>query len=347
MAPRGHIGRGLDAPGAAASGLGARAVLFAALGITLTAASAVALPLWTYAVSLALFGLPHVAAELRYVDARFGARVGRGFARPLWAGLLGIVLLRLAAAGGVGEPRVRVALELGLGAALVLCVLPRLLRAGSVHAAAGVCAIALALTAARACPLEAIVWFAVLHNLTPVGFLAERLRGAARRRALTWCAVAFGAVPVSIASGALGIALARLGLPSSIAGPPGAGALASHVGAFVPSSLRGGALELDLFRAAAFLQCMHYAVVLHVLPRLGAGDAGRTESLCWPRSRWLPAATVAVSVGLTAAFGVAFADTRLVYGVVAAVHAWIEIPVLVLAAACIPLGASAAVGARA
>jgi hypothetical protein len=329
------------------SAFGALAVLLAVLGIALTAALAVAAPLWTYAVSLALFGLPHVAAELRYVDARFGARVDRGLARALWGGLLGIVLLRLAGAGGIGEPRVRVALELGLGAALVLCVLPRLLRAGPVHAALGACGIVLALTAARVCPLDAIVWFALFHNLTPVGFLAERLRGAVRRRALGWCAVAFGAVPALIASGALGAALVRFGLPSSSAGPPGVGALTSHLGAFVPGSLRGGALELDLFRAAAFLQCMHYAVVLHVLPRLGGGDVGSTAPLCWPRSRWLPAATAAVSVGLTAAFGLVFADARVVYGIVAAVHAWIEIPVLVLASACVPLGVAAAAGARA
>jgi hypothetical protein len=249
--------------------------------------------------------------------------------------------------GGIGEPRVRVALELGLGAALVLCVLPRLLRAGPVHAALGACGIVLALTAARVCPLDAIVWFALFHNLTPVGFLAERLRGAVRRRALGWCAVAFGAVPALFASGALGAALVRFGLPSSSAGPPGVGALTSHLGAFVPGSLRGGALELDLFRAAAFLQCMHYAVVLHVLPRLGGGDVGSTAPLCWPRSRWLPAATAAVSVGLTAAFGLVFADARVVYGIVAAVHAWIEIPVLVLASACVPLGVAAAAGARA
>ena len=41
-----------------------------------------------------------VAAELRYVDARFGGRVERGLARWLWAGLASIVVLRLVALGG-------------------------------------------------------------------------------------------------------------------------------------------------------------------------------------------------------------------------------------------------------
>lgn len=324
-----------------------RGTIFALSGVLLTAALAVAAPLWTYALTLALFGLPHVAAELRYVDTRFGARIDRGLAHALWAGLLAIVLLRVATLAGLGAPSQRAALELSLGAALVLCVAPRLLRRGLVYAALGAALIALALWAASVRPLDAIVWFAVLHNLTPVAFLAERLRGETRRRALHWCLFAFGVMPALIASGAAGHVLAALGASTAASVPPGIGGPEQHLGAFVPSALRDGALALDLFRAAAFLQCLHYAVVLHVLPRLGAGDAAPAAPFCWPRGRWVPDLVTAGYLGLAVAFGLAFVDARLVYGTFAAVHAWIEVPVLALALASLPLGAAAAVGARA
>ncbi|MEZ6014144.1 MAG: hypothetical protein R3F49_03445 [Planctomycetota bacterium] len=333
-----------------------RTGVVATIGVLVTAASATAAPLWVYSLSLALFGLPHVLAELRYVDARFGARVGRALARWLWAGLAAIVALRLVALGGGGAPMLRTSLELALGAALVAgvvaAVVPRLRARGALAQApwtvaaglaATVVAITLALWSARACPLEAIVWFAVLHNLTPVGFLAERLRGRARQRALLLCSVVFGLLPALIASGAAAGALAAaleatFGVPSgalgaqlSSHGPPGVGALERHLGVFVPGAWVDSPGALDLFRAAAFLQCMHYAVVLHVLPRLGAGAAIERAPLCWPRWRSTQELAFASCAGLTLGFALAFTDARTVYAVFAAVHAWIELPILALA----------------
>ena len=56
--------------------------------LTLAAAfAAVAAPLWTYAVSLALFGLPHVLVELRYVDRAFAPGLGRRMVRAVLVGL--------------------------------------------------------------------------------------------------------------------------------------------------------------------------------------------------------------------------------------------------------------------
>ena len=55
-------------------------------------------PLLTYSTSLALFGLGHVFFELRYIDARFGARLPARFwvqcAIPL-ALIVGLRLLRV------------------------------------------------------------------------------------------------------------------------------------------------------------------------------------------------------------------------------------------------------------
>ena len=44
---------------------------------------------------------------------------------------------------------------------------------------------------------------AVLHNWTPVGFLAEATRGIERRRWMLYCALLFALLPMWIASGSL------------------------------------------------------------------------------------------------------------------------------------------------
>jgi len=323
----------------------------AALGVLAAALAAVAAPLWTYTVTLAVFGVPHVLAELRYIDGRFGPRVRRGLAHTLTLGLAGVVALRVAAAAGLGTPEVRATLELGLGLALGVCVVPSLARRRPGLAVAGGGALLCASVAASQRPLEALVWFALLHNLTPVGLVLEATRGARRRAASAVCAVVFGVLPASIAAGVVGAALAAAGLPLSLAGPPGVGSLEAHLGAFVAPSLHTSPLALDLFRAAAFLQCMHYAAVLHVLPRLAArttdsrtcrGGAPRGHTpLCWPREGLPTVIALALATLATFGFVAAFADTRLAYAVLAAVHAWLEVPVLLLAVAVAPGGSAA------
>ena len=51
-------------------------------------------PLATYTVTLAVFGLPHVLSELRYVDRRFGRRLDRRFLLPILLLLPMIVAVR-------------------------------------------------------------------------------------------------------------------------------------------------------------------------------------------------------------------------------------------------------------
>lgn len=68
--------------------------LVPALLLVVLVALATAMPLGTYAVSLALFGLAHVAYEARYVDGRFTerARSPRWFL-PLALGLTALVVV--------------------------------------------------------------------------------------------------------------------------------------------------------------------------------------------------------------------------------------------------------------
>lgn len=318
------------------------------LGLMALTACALIAPLWTYAVTLALFGLPHVAAELRYVDQRFGVRIGNGLLLALGGGLLGIVLLRTAAVAGIGTATQRAALEFAFGGCLVAALLPRLLGRGLLPAAAGTLLLAAALWLAATAPLTALVAFAVLHNLTPVGFLAERLRGPERRRALGWCLLAFGVVPIAIAAGWLPAALVALGVEPSWSGPPGVGELDQHLGAFVPSAWHGHRFGIDLFAAAALLQCLHYAVVLLVLPRLGGGPGVTATMFRWPSPAWFTGLVAGCSLLLFVGYAADFGSARALYGIVAVVHAWIEVPVLLLAAtAALPPTRIAVAGVRA
>jgi len=315
-------------PRAPAAPLPAPAVVGAyVVGAALLASAA---PLLAYAGSLALFGAPHALAELRYVDGRFGARLGRGRGRAIVAVLLGVVALRALVLADRAPALDAYVLELGLVALLAFAMVPALAaRPGRAAVAVGVGA-AIA-TGSLVAPLATIVVLAVLHNATPVGFLADR--DDVRRRAMPACAAAFVAVPLLIASGVVGRSLEGLGLAAADLGPSSAGALDDHLRVFVlPVWLETPAAR-SIFAAGAYLQLLHYGLVLGVLPRLLTTGPAATDApvLPWPRTAVLVAAITAVGLAFALAFGRAFVPTRAAYGLLASVHAWIEVPVLLLA----------------
>ncbi|MCU0862364.1 MAG: hypothetical protein MUC36_01110 [Planctomycetes bacterium] len=305
-----------------------------AVGVAVTAAVATAAPLWTYALSLAAFGLPHVLVELRYVDERFGARIGRT-AVWLGGGLLAVVVaIRVGAAAGVGSSELRIRGELLAGFGLAVLAAAGLgMRRGNGLAWAVAMVLAVGVLWS---PLDTLAAFAVLHNVTPVAFLGERLRGRTRMLAMLGCAVAFGIVPVLIASGTAAELLHAV-WPRTDSGPFGLGPLTAELPALVLPSLLGSERAPDLFAMAAYLQCLHYAVVLHVLPRLGGGSEVAGARWRWPRHGRL----VVVGLGalMTIAFAGAFASARSGYAIAAALHAWLEIPVLLLACGMAARGA--------
>ena len=300
----------------------------AALAVAAVALAAACAPLWVYATSLALFGLPHVLVELRYVDERFSGRIPRGALMWLGAGLLCVAGLRVLAFAGIDGPLVRAELAFGVG--LVAVTIPLLTaRVEPLGALLAFCVAGVLVGGVVYAPVETLVCFALLHNLTPVGFLAERLRGPTRRRAMSAAAAVFFVVP--------GVIVATPFVPGVLYGPFAIGDLSRHEGAFVPSAWTQTAFGARLFAAAAYLQVMHYAVVLGVLPKLGGGDEATRAVVPWPQRRTF-AVGVSILGAITAgAFVADFVGARAGYAVFAAVHAWVEIPTLLLACAIAPI----------
>lgn len=285
--------------------------------------ASVAAPVAVYTVTLAAFGLPHVLAELRFVDLRFSGRLAR-LGPALVLLLLGALLARIAGWAGLLGPSVAAAAELLCGAGLVVACLGLLRRR---RAAVAVLGLALAVGAVLA-PATTLLLFAVAHNWTPLALVLDVTPPAERARRLAFWAIPFVLAPVLIVSGLPADLADRLGVWMPDFSPLGAGGIESHLGVYVPAVLADGARAVDLFAAAVFAQTMHYGAVIHVLPRLlPAGARGR---VAWPRPGVFAAGLAACGLVLLVLFRLDFPDARRLYGLAALIHAWLEIPVMML-----------------
>jgi len=274
-------------------------------------AAAAFVPLLAYSVSLAVFGLAHVLYELRYVDGRFGRRVGSRLKWTLAVGLFALVGFRAAGVADVVDSGL---FELGFGAFLAAAVVPAMGVRGV--AAAGV---ALLIAAGMyLSPLHTFLIIAVLHNLTPVLFLWEA------RSPMTLPALCvFVGGPLLVASGLL---QSIWWMPELTLLPTGA--LEGNLGAFLPPEWHASDWAPHAFSGVVFAQLMHYGIVIHVLPTISQDPPG----FPWPRRFVLFVALL--SAPLLAAFMFwSFREARAIYGIAATLHAWVEVPILLLALA--------------
>jgi hypothetical protein len=79
---------------------------------------------------------------------------------------------------------------------------------------------------------------------------------------------------------------------------------------------------------------MHYVAVIVLLPRLlQARGEGRPSGALWRWPDWRSFAVIVavVSVIALALYAISYRDARSAYAVAAAIHAWIELPVLLMA----------------
>jgi hypothetical protein len=290
-------------------------------------AAAVALPLATYTTALAMFGLAHVASELRYVDHRFGGRLRGGLLRWLAAGLAGAVAVRIAGMVGWLPDPAAIVLELALVAAMTGVTVVGMRRhrviAAIIAAALFCCAIM--------APVSTFLFLAVAHNLTPLAFLADALAGAERRRALAMMAIPFVVLPLVIATGLPLMLLAHAGLVAPDATMFSGGTLTDNLGVYIPRDYLDAPWAVNAFSAAVFAQCMHYAVVIFVLPRLIDGGAAPQTVVAWPKAGRFVGYLAALALVLALGFSIDYGVARRLYALAALVHGWIEIPILVFA----------------
>jgi hypothetical protein len=290
--------------------------------------AAVAMPLLVYTTTLATFGLAHVLSELRYVDRRFGRALGTP--RILVMGLLlaGAVAARASGVFGLVGSATAVPLELGFVAALALSAARGgMLQRGLALGIAGVLGLA-----TLAAPFDTAISLSILHNLTPLAFLWEISRPGWRWRIMLLAVLVFIALPLLVATGLPRLVLMSAGILAPSIDPLGAGPLAEQLYVYVPVPLQDTASAIDLFSASVVAQCAHYAAVIFVLPAmLASGDPNARGLVAWPRGKvFFPIVMVLSSLALYR-FANGFGSARALYGIAASFHAWVEIPLVIIA----------------
>jgi hypothetical protein len=296
-------------------------IIIATWIISLCLLSATIFPLGTYVLSMALFGLPHVFIEMRYVQSAFQQRISISLWQSFALLLATVVLLRSLSLGGLIGGNFSKSLELLTVIGLVIVIIPTMWRHRRSH---GILAILIGLVIASGIylsPAMTLLGLAILHNLTPIGFIADRFTGKQRFWALSISLIVFGFLPLLILTG-LPQQLTAFFPTNPAASIIPAGHLQNHLGVYVPPQMQGDFAQ-RLFTAAVFLQCMHYLVILSCFS-------------CWTKptvplnQHFFNRCVFALGAMIFVGFCQSFTSTRSIYSLIAAVHAWIEIPVLLL-----------------
>ena len=284
-------------------------------------------PLLAYTTSLACFGFAHVVVELRYVDARFG----RGLPVRLWllAGvpLVGVVALRGARLVTSFDGDWPIRAELVLVASMVLVGALLVWRWRPPVGIVGGIAVTAIMIGVVVAPIETLLVLAIGHNFTPLGFVVERAPSGRRWFALLVGGMVFLGAPILVASGLMATVLAgSIDLDTRFGS---ALELRQHLGVYLWPAWQRSDVAVQLFSAAVCAQLLHYGAVLVWLPRSLTDDD--VPTLPWGRPAVFIAVLGVIGLGLAGHFAVDFAGARAIYGLPAAVHAWLELPVLLVA----------------
>lgn len=286
----------------------------------LSLALALRFPLWLAVVGFVLFGVAHNLAELRYVLARYAARLDRGLFLQIAAPLLGVIAAR-AGTGWLWSSPVGRQIELTLvyGTLLGVAALhrgPFALRAGLIGL------ISLGAWASFTWTGLHFLVLSHLHNLMPALFVLlhyskDRARVAAAT--LLWAAV----VPALILSGALDGLLNQEGL-----GPLGSLSQPRRLyGLWVPPGWEGAEI-VRVVATFSFLQGMHYAIWIGLLPAASGTPAPAGRGWRWFYGPVGTAAAVIVTLALVPGYAISYLDTFSLYGALASFHALVEFPLL-------------------
>jgi hypothetical protein len=298
-----------------------RAVLVVAFSVAVVVIVTI-WPLLSTTAGFACLGAAHVVVELRYVADRFEPRLTSRAWRALGVVLLAIVCVRAAAATAVLSTSNAAVLELLL-ASVALAIGVGIASRHRVGAAVGVTGVGAIIVGACIVPLHTLLLLSVAHNFTPIAFVVERAVPARKRLVLFAASFVMCGVPMLVASG-LPLRLWAEHV-DVVAAWPSSAALYETYAVWLSPSMFDAPNALALFSAAVSAQLLHYGAVLWWLPR-----EARTSGETRPMSTSIVVLTVAVVVVLAASFAIDFRSARVVYGLMAAVHAWVELPVLLV-----------------
>lgn len=281
----------------------------------------VILPLFTYSLSLASFGLLHVISEVNYVGLRFGNRLKQNLVFILLSLLFLIVVIRIALLSRLISVPVGHRFEIAIVFLLALAALitvknqpwPRFI---------GFIITALLLGGLLLSPAYTLLILAILHNWTPVGFIFEATTGIERINAMILCFIIFLAVPVLIATGIPYAFLHQFHLVSLETTVLPTGPLAQNLSAYLPAIFHSQTFAVHAFSAIVFAQCMHYFTVIYLLPTFLVKKDKKSPVIY--------GIIVCLCFLLFLGFLMDFKMARSIYGIAAAVHAWLEIPILMI-----------------
>jgi hypothetical protein len=293
-------------------------IIFGGLIIIASTIGATAFPFATYATTLATFGIAHVAIELRYIDSQFHQRLDRTLEGRLVILLMAIACWRYCAIFGWLAAEIAHLLELSCGLGLVLLATQYLGRSNRQLILPGIILSSLLGMGIVGDPIATSVILSIVHNLTPIGFILDRRDSKYSRALLAICGLIFGAIPLLIFLWQLLHSIGQIDLVTN----------AIYLNAFVAPEWQKLAIAYPLFSAVVFLQCMHYLVVIGLFSQW---TNERTPTLLpWVTSKYFYIILAGISICLLVAFQHDFRLTRSLYGIVASIHAWLEIPLLLL-----------------
>jgi hypothetical protein len=293
-------------------------ILLGGLIIIASAIGAIAVPFATYATTLATFGIAHVAIELRYIDSRFHQHLDRTLEGRLVILLMAIACWRYYAVFGWLAADIAHILELSCGLGLVLLTTQYLGGSDRQLIIPGIILSSLLGIGIVYNPIATSVILAIVHNLTPIGFILDRQESKYSRILSFLCGIIFGAIPLLIFSWQLIYSIEHVDLVTN----------SVYLNAFVTPAWQKLSIAYPLFSAVVFLQCMHYLVVISLFSQW---TSDRVPTLLhWVTNKPFYLILSGISICLLVAFQHNFILTRSLYGIVASIHAWLEIPLLLL-----------------
>lgn len=283
------------------------------------AMAAIVAPLQLYLVALALFGLPHVLWEMNWARHTYQPSLPMRW----WAAFIVVLLLqasvRLGAWAKTIPPEITMVVDVLTLALLAFLAATAMQRHGGPRAWPAT-VVAVAIGAGLIAAIDAgsvagvLLVLAVIHNFTPLALVpANRRFGktpAHQARGLLFT-LPWLVAGIMLASGFTSPVTETMGItPSGSWMPNEATWLRQHFAQGFSAMLSGLVLS----------QCLHYYCVLRLLPSTLRPDASR---------RWRTGAII-VSAALSVFFMLDFNSARKLYAVAAGVHAWLELPLMLL-----------------